>query len=105
MKTLESQLQESISKMSETEFLNLWEELKDFNEIGPIAIYNFDKEPKNYKRNIIKEKVKENVNDLIENLQSTLEIIRDINDNSGLGNEIIDLYQKLSDFNKKLEKI
>ena len=28
-----------------------------------------------------------------------------INDNSGLGNEIIDLYQKLSDFNKKLEKI
>lgn len=105
MNTLESQLQESISKMSETEFLNLWEELKDFNEIWPIAIYNFDKEPKNYKRNIIKEKVKENVNDLIENLQSTLEIIRDINDNSGLGNEIIDLYQKLSDFNKKLEKI
>lgn len=38
MKTLESQLQETISKMSETEFLNLWEELKDFNEIGPIAI-------------------------------------------------------------------
>jgi hypothetical protein len=43
MKTLETQLQESISKMSETEFLKMWEELKDFNEIGPIAIDYIEK--------------------------------------------------------------
>jgi len=43
MKTLESQLQETISKMSETEFLKMWEELKDFNEIGPIAIDYIEK--------------------------------------------------------------
>lgn len=38
MTTLITQLQEKLSKMSEKEFLNMWEELKDFNEIGPIAI-------------------------------------------------------------------
>lgn len=38
MKPLDTQLQESISKMSDFEFFKIWDELKDFNEIGPIAI-------------------------------------------------------------------
>lgn len=38
MKPLDIQLQESISKMSDFEFFQIWDELKEFNEIGPIAI-------------------------------------------------------------------
>lgn len=38
MKELVKQFQESISKISEEEFLKVWEELKEFNEIGPIAV-------------------------------------------------------------------
>lgn len=38
MKPLDIQLQESISKMSENEFFQIWNELKEFNEIGPLAI-------------------------------------------------------------------
>lgn len=38
MKPLDIQLQESISKMSDFEFFQIWDELKEFNEIGPLAI-------------------------------------------------------------------
>lgn len=38
MNELVKQFQESISKISEEEFLKVWEELKEFNEIGPIAV-------------------------------------------------------------------
>lgn len=38
MKPLDIQLQESISKMSDFESFQIWDELKEFNEIGPLAI-------------------------------------------------------------------
>ena len=38
MNDLVKQLQESISKISEEEFMKVWDELKEYNEIGPIAV-------------------------------------------------------------------
>lgn len=37
MKELVKQFQESMSRISDEEFLKVWDELKEFNEIGPIA--------------------------------------------------------------------
>lgn len=37
MNDLVKQFKEAISKISKEEYLKVWEELKDFNEIGPIA--------------------------------------------------------------------
>jgi hypothetical protein len=43
MKPLDTQLQESISKMSDSEFFQIWNELKEFNKIGPIAVEYVEK--------------------------------------------------------------
>ncbi len=38
MNDLVKQFKESISRISDEEFFQIWDELKEFNEIGPIAV-------------------------------------------------------------------
>jgi len=42
MKELVKQFQESMSRISDDEFLKVWDELKEYNEIGPIASEYFE---------------------------------------------------------------
>lgn len=53
MKPLDTQLQESISKMSDSEFFQIWNELKEFNKIGPIAVEYVEQVQCKIKRNLL----------------------------------------------------